>query len=62
MSGQDRNWGYALLELHRIWCEAMDKARADGMSEDDAAEAVGAWMTSNLMPRVAAIRAEEVQP
>lgn len=48
MSGEN-DWAPALLELHRVWCEAMDKARAAGMSEDDAADAVGVWLRSQLV-------------
>lgn len=43
-----RAWAPALLDLHRIWCEAMDKARAAGMSDAEAADAVGVWLRSEL--------------
>lgn len=48
MSGGN-DWAPALLELYSVWCEAMGKARAAGMSEDDAADAVGMWLSGQLL-------------
>lgn len=45
----ENDWAPALLDLHRIWSEAMEKARAAGMSEEVAAAAVGSWLRSELL-------------
>jgi len=42
------DWAQGLLELHGIWCDAMDKLRAAGLSDDEAAEVVIAWLRAEL--------------
>jgi hypothetical protein len=42
------DWAHGLLDLYAIWCAAMDKARAAGLSDDEAADAVGSWLRGQL--------------